>query len=182
MKQVAKKRAPRDRSAKNLKRSKMIAERSSDNNTSRDMELPRCIWLEDYPNFFSGKLVPVNEGFLEFLGKELIEYSKKSLVLNLEMFFLDKGMEPATASRWAKKYPIFGVYYNAAKMYLGIRREHGALTKELSEKMVLHSIHRYLPEYREDGIFHAQMKQTALSNLEGPRVIVLDKLFDDKKD
>lgn len=166
---------------KDFKLIKKNEDMSKQNNPERDREDYRCAWIEDYPNFFTGKIHPINEAFLEHLGKELVEYSKVTPILNLEYFFLEKGMQPATASRWSKKFPVFGVLYNAAKGYLGIRREHGALTKELSEKMVLHSQHRYDDSFREDAEFHAKLKQEMLSGVEGAKVIVLDRLFEDKK-
>ncbi len=147
----------------------------------RDPIASKSPWLEDYQDFFTGRLQPVNEGFLEHLGKELINFAETiEGPLRIEFFFISKRIPYQTGRDWARKYPIFERYYNTAKYILGMRREDGALRRNFSDKIYLQSAHRYDPESKEDAQFHAKLKQEVLTGMEGTKVIILDKLFEDK--
>jgi hypothetical protein len=85
-------------------------------------------WIEDYQDFFTYRMQPISEGFLEKLGNELIVFAEtEEKVLRLEWFFTKKRINPATGWRWAKKYEKFGEAYKLAKTILGMRREAGAM-------------------------------------------------------
>lgn len=168
------------RKEKAVKRVKPIIKKRVVSNSDRDQETTTSPWLEDYRDFFEHKLRPVTHAFLDHLGQELLLYAQKSSSLSLEMFFINKYIQPKSGKRWADSYPNFNDSYQMAKMILGDRRERGALTKEFSEKIVLHSLHRYNPEFESDAKFHAKIKQELEVDNNKPQVIIIDKLFEDK--
>ncbi len=139
-------------------------------------------WQEDYKELITADWKPINSVFLEHLGEELINFAQTTEgPLRLEWFFVTRRIPYTTAFDWAQKYDNFKISYQTAKYILGMRREDGAIRKVFDREAIFKSQHRYDPEAKEDAQFHAKLKQDVLSGMEGAKVIILDKLFEDKE-
>ena len=140
-------------------------------------------WQEDYKELLTGDLKPINSGFLDRLGAELIEYAHTTEgPLRVEWFFIARRIPYTTARHWAEKFDNFKESYHTAKYILGMRREDGAIKKQFDRESVFKSLHLYDPEFIEVAHFHAKMKAEVLANIPERQVIVLDKLFEEKKE
>lgn len=115
----------------------------------RDVSREMSPWMEEYEDFFTHRMHPVSELFLEKIGSELIEFAETSKVLRIEWFFTQKRIPPQTARNWASKSESFAKTYQIAKHIIGMRREEGMLSKRLSESGVLASLHMFDPMFEE---------------------------------
>jgi hypothetical protein len=115
----------------------------------RDKEPRKGRWLEDYAEFFTHRLIPVSEAFLERIGEELLRYAKTTNILRIDPFFREKGIASFTSRRWRDKYPVFRVFYEEALLILGERREHGALNFDYNHATMALSQRKYDYVYRE---------------------------------
>lgn len=138
-------------------------------------------WEEDYKELLTGDLKPLNRGFLERLGAELIEYARTTEgPLRVEWFFISKRIPYSTARYWAETRDYFKDAYQTAKYILGMRREDGAIRKLFDKDSVFRSLHLYDPEFKEVAKFHAQLKVEAITDAEGRQVIVLPRIVDER--
>ena len=133
----------------------------------RDLDRKTSPWMEDYQDFFTFRMQPVNEGFLDRLANELIEYAEKTEVLRLEWFFTSKRIDPSTGRVWANKYPKFGNAYKIAKQIIGMRREDGALKKKYDAATIAHAQCHYDETWREVAQFKAKLAadETGISGI-----------------
>jgi hypothetical protein len=115
----------------------------------RSIEHNRCAWIEEYIDCFDGRLSPVPEKFLDRLAQELVEHAEKSPILRLEWFFVKKKMSPYSGRKWAERYDLFGKAYKEAQFILGMRREHLALHRDITEGITIKSLYKFDPMYAE---------------------------------
>ncbi len=147
---------------------------------SRPMDTKTSQWVEEYLNFFTGKMQPVPESFLDKLAEELINYAETTDVLRIEWFFTKKRMLPQSGRNWAAKYDKFGEAYKTAQFILGMRREKLAMEKQLSDSMVLKTLYLFDPMYaqaRQDDIdAKIEVAKANAEALERPSQIILGQL------
>lgn len=143
---------------KSTKNFKLSTPKTNVKKVPRALDRKTTPWIEDYQDFFTYRMQPVSEGFLERLANELITYAENSEILRIEWFFTSKRIDPTTGRDWAAKYENFGKAYKIAKLIIGMRREDGGLKMNLSSAMVLHSMPLYDETYKELLVWKAKMQ------------------------
>ncbi len=135
---------------------------------------------EEYYDFNEFRSKPTSERFIMQLGTDFVSWCKNSKGLIAGQFFAEKGICSRTYYRWMDKYPEFEKLYRHGLTILGHKREHGAIEKRYSEKMVMHRQHAYNPEWKESDKYQSALrKQEETSNQ--PKIVVIEK-FRDKEE
>lgn len=144
------------------------------------MDTKTSKWVEEYLNFFTGKMQPVPESFLDKLAEELINFAETTDVLRIEWFFTKKRMLPQSGRNWANKYPSFGEAYKTAQFILGMRREKLAMDRNITEGITIKSLYKFDPMYaeiRQDEInAKIEVAKANSDNLQRPTQIILGEL------
>lgn len=140
--------------AKSAKPTSIISSKSKStrpitNPATRPTDHSQWAWIEEYIDCFDGKLSPVPEKFLDRLAKELVEYAETTPILRLEWFFVKKQMAASSGRKWAKRYNVFNKAYEEAQFILGIRREHLAMHRDITEGITTRSLYKFDPMYAE---------------------------------
>jgi len=147
-------------------------------NYRKPMDSNTAVWVEEYLNFFTGKMQPVPEAFLDKLAEELINYAETTEVLRIEWFFTKKRMLPLSGRNWAKRYERFGEAYKSAQFIIGMRREQMALTRDISDSLVLKSLYKFDPMYaeiRQDDI-DVRKEIASIAEQSKPTTIIMGQL------
>lgn len=133
--------------------------------------------LEEYQDFFTKRMQPVTESFLERIGCELIAYCEDPEIeyLRLDAFFIKKRICPETGKEWAKKYESFGRVYNACKKILGIRREDGAMRRGWNATVVMGTMGMFDDEYRSLKEWENKVKNDMLNS--GTKMVLVESYF-----
>ena len=136
----------------------------------RDKIKDNSPWMEDYQDFFTHRMHPVNQAFLDRLGAELIEYAETTkTIFRLEWFFTQKRIAPQTAREWASKNESFAKTYAIAKYVLGMRREDKGLRKEFDSSMISAT----MPLYDEDWKKLLEWKALMAEKTNAPSTVIV---------
>ena len=126
-------------------------------------------WQEEYFNYGFMRLKPANEAYLERLGEEFVEwcmatrnrdFQSQERRFSYERWIEEKGIPLNTMDRWRKRCPFLEQSIKHGMMIIGVRLEEGALTKELSDRVALMSLHLYLERYLKTNRYHADLKNS----------------------
>lgn len=139
-------------------------------------------YRDAYAEFFTHRLIPVSEGFLNKIGMELIEYVEDPdiEILRIEWFFTKRRILPDLARDWASKYSDFGKIYNACKKIIGMRREDGALRHGWNASVAMATMPMFDDEYKALKEWEAKMKSDADGN-SGKVLVLMDSFKKDKE-
>jgi len=117
-------------------------------------------YFDQYRDLFTMKMKPVPESFIHRLAKDLIDWAMNNEdALVLRDFFFSKGIGDGVANAWARRHPVLKDAFTQAKFMIGSRREKGAIKKQYDVSMVKASMPRYDPDWKEDEIWRAELKQ-----------------------
>jgi hypothetical protein len=120
---------------------------------------PNAKWVEDYVDCFSFKQKPISQEGLERFASDITKWAyENSEALSATEFPISKGIGQSTYYKWVVKYPIIKQAHETVMHIIGLRREHGAIKRIYSEKMILHNLHQYSDQAREASEFHASLK------------------------
>lgn len=135
---------------KNKKKSKML---------TREEEESKIFYLDMY----TMRQKPYSNQTLEDMAVELLNWAKDTKdVVSLYEFFILKGIAKQTFSNFVKRCPKLKKAKDFAIMIFGMRREKGALLKNLDFNTMKHMQGRYDPEWKErEEYFLDQKKQVA---------------------
>lgn len=102
---------------------------------------------------------PVGESMIEYLCRELIEYSNDPESIFIEDFVRKMRIPKTTFFNWTQKYPILKATFEEAKNNIGYNRMGGAIKRRFDRGAILHSQQRFGEEWREDDAYHDKRKQ-----------------------
>ncbi len=132
---------------------------TSQNNTTLKRKSKKLTWYEKYRNLNSWREKPVSVAFIEFLGKELMEWSDRDDAYKIGQFLRPKGISREVFLCWVEKYDSLKEAYNFTLSAIGDRREIGALKKELSEKTVHFTQSHYSATWRKAEERQAKLRK-----------------------
>lgn len=151
----------------------------SDNTSINSIEGPIKAH-EEYFDWNEFRTKPMSERFIVKLGHEFVHWCKNSKSIIAGQFFSEKGIDHRTYYRWMDRCPEFEKAYRHGLSILGNKREVGAIEKRYSEKMVMHRMHAYDPEWKDSDKYQASLRNNE-SNSNEPKIVVIEK-FRDKED
>jgi hypothetical protein len=144
---------------------------------SKDVPPRISKWLEDYYDCKAMHLKPATEGFFERLATELLDWAENNEeALKVSQFYLPKGIGRETFDSWVSKYPTLKEAYKTALIFIGNRREIGALKGKLHSQIMLKSAHLYDEDWAK--IYQDERKQNQLGSSAGEVKILVMKSFD----
>jgi hypothetical protein len=96
---------------------------------------------------FDGKIA---DNFKERKGNECIAWVLANTdVISVRPYWISQKINPEVAEDWTKTNDKFKRQWAFMKQIIGDRREHGALTRKLTERTHLVTAAHYLREYRD---------------------------------
>jgi hypothetical protein len=96
------------------------------------------------------------------LGKQLLEMASQGLILSLEEFCMKKRVRHNTLLRWAQSDSQLHDEIEEAKLYIGVNRERGVITKVYDPKTLMYQWH-FMPRFREHDV-REDKRKIALAN------------------
>jgi hypothetical protein len=128
--------------------------KNSNNNTGSNKQSkvvkPKKYVFDEYNEFFSGRLIPVSEAFVEKIAQELVIWAHSNDdALILSEFYLSRGIAPKVFHRWMEKFPVVKEAHDTALEIIGNRREKGGLNYKLHAGMVMYSAPLYKPQWKD---------------------------------
>lgn len=155
--------------------SKVVKKKRVDH-PSRASEKKSYKLLDEYKEYFSQRVIPVTEQFLERLGSDLIAFAKtEKRHLRVEWFFAEKNIPLMSMYRWMEKYESFKRDCDQARYIFGMRREAGAMWKELDNSFVAQTQGHYDPVWDQQMKLKAKLKADAGESA-NKTVIVMSEL------
>ena len=123
------------------------------------------LWVMSYRNCFDWNLHNVNERFIEQFFTDLVTEARDNEdMLTLGEFYLKKGVPNYTFQQWVKRFEFAATCATHAKSLIGIRREKGALKKELDSSLVLRSMPLYDQDYKDLKEWEAKLTKESHSD------------------
>lgn len=123
------------------------------------------LWVQSYRNCFDWNLHNVNERFIEQFFTDLVTEARDNEdMLTLGEFYLKKGVPNYTFQQWVKRFEFAATCTTHAKSLIGIRREKGALKKELDSSLVLRSMPLYDEDYKNLREWEAKLTKESHSD------------------
>ena len=123
------------------------------------------LWVESYRNCFDWNLHNVNERFIEQFFTDLVTEARDNEdMLTLCEFYLKKGVPNYTFQQWVKRFEFAATCTTHAKSLIGIRREKGALKKELDSSLVLRSMPLNDQDYKDLNEWEAKLTKESHSD------------------
>lgn len=141
----------------------------------RDVEIKRSPWYEEYMDCFTFQLKPVNQTFIDRLSLDLVTWAKHDdNALKIAQFFTSKDIPSNTYYDWVTKHPKMKLAHQQALELIGVRREIGALKKELDVSFVAGTMPIYDEKYKAMIEWKAKLKAEAHEN-SGTKIVVMEK-------
>ncbi len=151
-------------------------EKSRKSSTVVDKEAKRVSFFF-YRDIFTGLEAPMSDKGIERLANELVEWAQKDPdALKLSQFHFDKGISYKTWGEWRNKFPELQQAVNDAKQIIGNRRETGALKNKLNAGMVHYSMSFYDPEWKEESVRRAALKEGSSDGAKTSFTVVVDAI------
>jgi hypothetical protein len=110
--------------------------------------------LDEYKSFMFQKDVKVPDKFLDQLAEDLIDWARKDDSLKFFQFLDDIGVNDTLFRSWMARNDNLKEAHAWTIRLLGNRRELGAMTGKYREKMVMHTMHQYDPEWKQADEWH----------------------------
>ena len=164
---------------KTSKRNTNSLEKSSKHHA--DQNIKPAVYIGEYRDFRDFKMKPATEGFIERLGRALIQWSEaEPQAYKVNQFFRLQGLAAEQFYDWCLKYPELKAAHTYAMKCIGDRREIGAMEKRLSENMVFKRMHAYDPDWEADRLRDKQDKidvsKAVNDSVDRPTQIILGQL------
>lgn len=106
-------------------------------------------WRDSYKDTYSYETKPVNEGFIERLAKDFIDWSRTPEAFRISDFHWDKNICDGTFYDWIKKFEVLNLAHKQAKNNLARRREVGAIKKEFAEATATRALYLLDPVWKQ---------------------------------
>ncbi len=114
----------------------------------------------DYQDFYTGSTKIMSENGIYKLAEELLDWARNDVeAFKLSQFRLHRGIPRDTWKEWVRKYPRFKEANEEAKEMIGNRREIGAMRHELNYGVVGFTMPFYDPEWKEETVRRASLKE-----------------------
>jgi hypothetical protein len=118
---------------------------------------PRKSWRDEYLNFVSWTLYPVDKDYIRSKAEAFVEWArlarsedhKAKKRLTYERWLEEVGIPYKTMEGWSLRDPYVLNCLELGMMILGNNLEEGLLTKEYSEKATMFQLHNYLPRWKK---------------------------------
>lgn len=123
--------------------------------------------------FNSWRIVPLTADGAERLAMKLFEWcTTNDDVLCFDEFLVQHRLSFNTYYKWLDKFPVLKEMHTWALMFLGARREKGALKNQLNPLVVKFTMPYYSPEMKKLVEFYAAVKKPEDEILAASRIIV----------
>jgi hypothetical protein len=130
-----------------------------------------------YRDIFTGLEAPMSPKGIERLATEVVEWAQKDPeALKLSQFYYSKGIARKMWYEWCHKFPELEQASNEAKYIIGDRRETGALKNKLNTGMVHYSMSFYDPEWKEESVRRAALKEGSSDGAKTNFTVVVDAI------
>lgn len=164
-----------------LKKQRKLTNREKQNGP--DVIVPdrdcKNIWVGEWECFHTGDRHTVTANYLVKMGQEAVQWCKDNPeAFHLCEFFALKGIANNTWQSWREKNESFDRACHECKRYLGRRREKGAMKKDYSEKMVMHTLHLYLDEVKRVEEWRAGLRTPEENEAGNKQYIIIEKSAD----
>lgn len=132
--------------------------------------------LEDITTFFSWRLKPVPDAFLEHLAEELLYWAiNDQNALKLSQFFTLKSIDDSDFNKWIKRNENLAKARNRAMRIIGDRRETEALKGNLNAQMVSFTMPRYDPNWKLLTEWRAKLKNQAEQEKNEQKIVIIER-------
>ena len=130
-----------------------------------------------YRDIFTGLEAPMSIKGISRLATEVVEWAQKDPeALKLSQFYYSKGICRKVWYEWCGKFPELEQASNEAKYIIGDRRETGALKNKLNTGMVHYSMSFYDPEWKEESVRRAALKEGSSDGARASFTVVVDAI------
>ena len=143
----------------------------------RELDRKTSPWLEEYKDFFTNRMHPVTEAFLERISCELLEWAHNNPdAIRVEQFFLKKNIPLRTVGRWVDTYPNLKEAYDSADLVIAFRREEGAMRKGWNAQIVSKTMGMFDPRYKAFLEWESRLKSQENASI--PTQVVFNQIAD----
>lgn len=116
----------------------------------------------------------MTKAMLEKFGDEMLQFVfEHEEVVNIRHFYIMKGVNHQTFSKWCDKNPYLRHCYEQCRNILSIRREQMMIDRTNNPHPLLHSQHLYSKEWDGCNKYHADLKNKNENKSDAPQVIYL---------
>jgi len=155
-------------------RAKKTLKRSNDS-TVEITEPKKHGWF-DYRNIY-GLLAPMDEKGIGRIAEELVNWaSHEDDAFKISQFYLSKGISEGTWREWVIKFDCLREAQNTAKLYIGNRREIGAIKNKLNTSVVAFTMPFYDEEWKDETIRRAALKEGSSGDGKDSITVVLNPI------
>lgn len=131
----------------------------------------------EYLDIYSFRMKPANENFVRNLAVKLVEWAKTDdNAFKLSQFYLNEGITRRDFYNWIERFDFLKDAHDTALMFLGDRREVGAIKRKLDTQMISFAMPNYDPQWREMVTWRAKLKAEQQAEVsQAPKMIVLER-------
>lgn len=128
-----------------------------------------------YTSLHTWHETPINDAWKDNLARELFVWaSENEEAYKMSQFYLAKGINNRDFARWCETHENLKIAKEAALVLIGNRREIGGLKKKLDTNIVISSMAKYDPEWKELAEWRAGLKAENENKAE-TKIIVMEQ-------
>ena len=117
------------------------------------------LFIGEFYNLHTRQMSPMTERFIEREAQKIMDWAMLEDSLRICDYTDSQGYAPQVYYTWIKKFPAMQLAHEFALRRIGSRREHGALTRKFSEKVVSWTLGYYDQVFKEEMMAIARMKE-----------------------
>lgn len=131
--------------------------------------------FDHYKSLHTWQDTPVTDNWKDQLAQDLFLWARDNEeAYKMSQFYLAKGINNRDFARWCETHEHLKMAKEAALVLIGNRREIGGLKKRLDATIVLTSMAKYDPEWKELAEWRAQLKSES-ENKSETKIIVMEQ-------
>jgi len=131
---------------------------------SSDSNVVKLLFLGEYYNLHTRQMSPVTARFVENEAQKIMDWAVLEDSLRIVDYTDSQGYAPQVYYTWIKRFPAMQLAHEFALRRIGSKREHGALTRKYSEKVVGWTLGSYDQVFRDEMLAIARMKEEFSQN------------------
>lgn len=159
------------------------------NNGQGSPSVPVKSWKDEYFCMRSWREWPVKDDFLEELGKEFYEWCYNLAFVERELkpyslarWRAERGIAANTLDDWRARNRKLDLMIKEGITILGLIREQGVLTKQLSERATMYTLPHYLDEWKKMDEYQDERKKKSLDGISSLIGAVIEEVDLNDKD
>jgi hypothetical protein len=135
--------------------------------------------FRDSAEFYSNRVRPVSDAFLEKTADYVKEWSSREDSFTFNQFFVETGITDSDYNEWKEKNEKLKREHKFALMRLASRREIGAIKNQLNTQMITFAMPMYDPQWEKETVRRSNLtKQENAAGATQTQFVLVDKIPD----